>query len=274
MAACDASCEEDEALNQRREEFDLMAAQRGRAAMLQEQRKRDRDAEERLAKRKRRQAKNVSVQADLETRQVVQENHEEAGEEFEEENDCTRVENFKNKPNLHRRNTAKVYNPQNFTSNSVDSSNSETESSPEVDSEVEFNQISNLLKQKSLNFCPEPKKVEQVVEVSELSDSSESDPPPRQAAQLKKQVKIKIEQAKKSILKKVPAKKIAQPLPKEDERVSYLDFGNKYVTSYVPGGDLITENTEKSGKNAKTAARKQEKRSEKDRRSVSDDVLR
>jgi hypothetical protein len=285
IAACDASCEEDEAVLQRREEYDLMAAQRGRSAMLQEQRKRDREAEERLAKKKRRNAKSVSVQADFVGRRkfgVDLRNLQGAddGEEFEDENNAVRVENFTNKPNLHKSQSTSTYDPKNYTSHSVDSSNNcdseeEEESSPELDSEVEFNQITNLLKQKVHNFHREPPAVEKRVEIVDLSDSSESDRVPQPLPpQRQKHVKLPVEQPKKkSILKNVPAPKVVKTKEKEMDRVNYLDFGNKYVSSYVPGDDLVTQNTQKTGKNAKSEARIQEKRAEKGS-GISDNVLR
>jgi hypothetical protein len=283
IAACEASCEEDEAIHQRREEHDLMAAQRGRAAMLQEQRKRDREAEERIVKRKRRLLKNASVQANLVTRREIDvdlrnlhgENEDEDGN-FEDEQGGVRVEKFTSKPNMHKSKSNSTYDPKNFTSHSVDSSNSDEESSPELDSEVEFNQITNLLKQKSYNFHRDPSPIKTFEEIVELSDSSESEPILRPPPQRQKQAKLPVEQPKKqSILKKNVEWKHAKPQQKdslEDQRVNYLDFGNKHVSSYTPGNDLVTQNTKKSGKNAKTEARKQEQRAGKG--TVSDDVLR
>lgn len=283
IAACDASCEEDEAIHQRREEYDLMAAQRGRSSMLQEQRKRDREAEERLAKKKRKHLKNVSVQADFVTCREVGVNmtnvfgqNEDDGGEVEEESGRggVRVEHFINKPNLHKSQSTSTYNPINFTSNSVDSSNNcdsdEEQSALELDSEVEFNQITNLLKQKSYNFHRDPPPVEKFKEIIELTDSSESEPAPRQPPQKQKQVKLPTEQLKKkTILKKVPATKLTKKVPEE---VNYLDFANKHVSSYTPSDDLVTRNTQKSGRNAKVEAKRQEQRMTKG--AVSDDVLR
>jgi hypothetical protein len=278
IAACEASCEEDEAIHQRREEFDLLAAERGRVAMLQEQRKRDREAEERIAKKKRKNVKSVSVQADIVTRRQIgvdlrniREESDGGAGESEDENVGMRVEKFKNKPNLHKSHSA-GYNPKDYTSHSIDSSNhadsDEEESSIEVDSEVEFNQISNLLKQKTYEFHRDPpKSVARQEEIISLS-SSDSEPPPRPPPQRQKQVKLPVEQPKsKGILKNPPKK--AQ---KNDQRVNYVDFGNKYVSSYIPSDDLVTQNTEKTGSNAKAAAERHEKRSKKGE--VSDEVLR
>ena len=275
IAACEASCEEDEAIHQRREEYDLMAAERGRAAMLQEQRKRDREAEERLAKRKKKNLRSVSVQADVVSRREVgidvRSNEDESENESENENRSVRVGKFKNKPNLHK-SLRTVYNPKDYTSNSVDSSNNldseDQESLPEIDSEVEFNQITNLLKQKAYNFHREPEKKEEPVD---LSSSSDSDPPQR--VHIQKQVKFPAE--KKGILKKnqptkTPKKTLKEP--EEDQRVNYLDFRNKHVSSYIPDNNLVTQNTQKSAKTAKTAAEKLTQRMANG--VVGDDVLR
>lgn len=280
IAACEASCEEDEMLHQKRDEYDLMAAQRGRSAMLQEQRKRDREAEERLMKRKRRQQKNAGVQADLIQRpaprninRVEEESPEEVSDE--EENSAVRVQTFINKPNLHKSST---YNPKNFTSNSVNSSNDcdSTESSLEVESEEEFNQITNLLKQKCLetNHEPPAEVHEDPIEIS----SSEDEPEPLPVQ--KRKVKSQPEPKKKSILKTVQSpkgKKVKTKPPVKvktvqptDQRVKYVDFGNKYVSSYVPNDDLVTQNNETARRNATSEAKKHEQSTS---RNVSDDVL-
>lgn len=277
IAACEASCEEDEALQNKREEYDLLAAQRGRSAMLQEQRKRDREAEERLAKRRRRQLKNAAVQANLVTRRDVATNVEESDEYVseEEENSGVRVETFTNKPNLHK-SSASSYNPKNFTSNSVDSSNNcdseeEDETSSETPSEDEFNQITNLLKQK----CFEPYHEPPAEEVVEVSSSSEEEPipvlkgkPKLQPSPKKKGIlkKVQTPKGKKLPAKPVPAKK-AQPV---DQRVKYVDFSNKYVTSYAPADDLVTHNSDTSKRNANSEAKKLEQST---KRKVDDDVL-
>lgn len=278
IAACEASCEEDEMLHQKREEYDLMAAQRGRSAMLQEQRKRDREAEERLMKRKRRQQRNAGVQADLMQRPAprnINRVEEESAEEIsdEEENSAVRVQTFVNKPNLHK---SSNYNPKNFTSNSVDSSNS-TESSLDVESEEEFNQITNLLKQKCFETYHEPP-AEVHEHPIEILSSSEDEP---EALPIQKtKAKPQLEPKKKSILKKVQSPKgkklkTKPPMPvrkvhPEDQRVNYVDFGNKYVTSYVANDDLVTQNNPTTRRNATSEATKHEQSTN---RSVSDDVL-
>lgn len=280
IAACEASCEEDEALFQKREENDLMAAQRGRSAMLQEQRKRDRAAEERLAIKKRRNNKNVSVQADLVTRvnfgashNAQQENESEAEVSEEDENENVRVETFTNKRNLHKSSTSN-YNPQNFTSNSVESSNTYESEDTEISSEQEsdaFNQITNLLKQKTYELYD--KDIEKLSEDPiELSNSSEEEEPPirQNVNQPRKQPPLQVPK-KKSILKKVrsPVKAqtktskkavIADKRPSQtnhaDKRVQYVDLGNKFTSSYIPKDDLVTEN-HVPATDARTEAKKQ-----------------
>lgn len=278
IAACETSCEEGEALQQKREEYDLMAASRGRTAMLSEQRKRDREAEERLAKKKKRQQRNAGVQADIVSKRDFGTNVEQFEDDEEQsEEESVRVEKpFVSKPNLHK-SSASSYNPKNFTSHSIDSSNnldSEVEeSSPEVEeSEEEFNQITNLLRNKFVDIRHEPRAetVQEPIEVSESSEDEPVVPPPP-----KKHVKL-LSPKKKSILKKAQspkgAKSKSKPKPKQpeprDNRVQYLDFGNKFVTSYIPGEDLVTENVKSSKPNASKEAKRQEKKV------VSDDVLR
>lgn len=251
--------------------------------MLQEQRKRDREAEERLAKRKRKQQKNASVQADFVSRRHFGTNSQKFEEDDEdedvsggEEEAGTRVETFVNKPNLHK-STASSYNPKNFTSHSIDSSNncdSEPESSLEVESVEEFNQITNLLKQKCADFYKEPP-VEIPDDVIEVSESEDEPPPPRKT----KQVKLPAPTRKKSILKKAPSPKSSKRRPKspkkaqlDEQRVKYVDFGNKFVTSYVPDEDLVTHSRTELTTNARTAAKHHEQAG--GARSVSDDVLR
>ena len=287
MAACDASCEEDENLLQKREEHDLLAAQRGRTAMLQEQRKRDREAEERLMRKKRKQQRNASVQADLVTCKEVNRGPvriplpvevENNGDDEEDEEDMTRVKTFTSKPNLHKSSVSN-YNPKNFTSNSVDSSNNyESEddvSSLEQESEEEFNQITNLLKQKCFeHYQNHP--VRSAEEPIELSDSSsiENEPlPPKKT----KKVAATVQLTKKGILKKYQVKTTkpkvssspkSKKTSEQDERVKYVDFANKYTSSYVPKDDLVTPNTETSRSNAMREAKKYQQTV------VSDEILR
>lgn len=290
MAACEASCEEDEGLLQKREENDLLAAQRGRSAMLQEQRKRDRATEERLLKRKRKQQKNAAVQANIVTRKEVIQNpiripvpsvNNDCNEEDEEE-EAVRVEKFSSKPNLHKSSTSS-YNPKNFTSNSVDSSNnneSEDEvSSSELDSEEEFNQITNLLKQKcygSYNNSP-PKRMEEPILLSDDSSIEIDQLPPQKTKRVTSTSASNVEPANKSILKKSQPKPARQksfqpsqsrPSPEQDQRVKYVDFGNKYTSSYLPSDDLVTKNAKTMKSNAQTEARKHQPTV------VNDDILR
>lgn len=289
MAACDASCEEDDALLQKREENDLLVAQRGRTAMLQEQRRREREAEERLLKKKRKQQKNASVQTNLVTRKAVESSHvkipvlvppvdDESNEEFyEDEGDgnIIKVQTFSSKPNLHK-SSAVNYNPKNFTSNSVDSSNhyeSEDEiSTSALDSEEEFNQITNLLKKKCCEHYQAPhEKFSE--EPTVLSDSSsvevERNPPPKA-----KKKAVPVQTTNKSILKKLQSKTKAaehsrrEQTEKQDLQVKYVDYANKYTKTYVPDDDLVTQNTKTSKSNAMTEARKLKQSV------VSDDVLR
>lgn len=282
IAACEASCEEDEALFQKREENDLMAAQRGRSAMLSEQRKRDRAAEERLVQKKRRNQKNASVQADLVSRKNFGANYNsqhhieiESENVSEEEDENVRVQTFTNKRNPHKTSTS-IYNPQNFTSNSVESSNNyeseDIETSSERESD-EFNQITNLLKQ---NIYERDQKNSDGLsdDPIELSDSSEEKEPPKR--QNFKNPSHKVIQ-KKSILKKVrsPIKTLTKSSNKivhaqDDKRVKYVDLANKFTTSYIPKDNLVTESQD-SGTNARAEANRLNKAV---LHGVSSDVLR
>lgn len=268
IAACETSCEEDESRFQKREEHDLLAAQRGRSAMLQEQRKRDREAEERLMKKKRKQQRNASVQADL--KEVRSKNIDSVmvSDEDEDESAGVRVETFTNKPNMHKSSAAN-YNPKNFTSNSIDSSNNcdseDGSSCAEIESDVEFNQITNLLKQKCFEkYNEDPVKVPE--EPIELSDSSyeEDEPlhPPKptpvkskQKSILKKTQPVKMQ--KNNV--KVPRTKKVEQSKLDNDRVKYVDFGNHYTTSYLPDDDLVTFNNKISKRNATTEAKKHER---------------
>lgn len=252
IAACNASCEEDESAKQRREEYDLMAAERGRRSMLAEQRKRDREAEERLAKRKRNYQRNAAVQADLRWSRPAASPIEDDLQEFEDEfsEDGTRVETFTSKPNPHQSHN---YNPKNFTSHSVDSSNN---GDSEESSSDEFNQISNILRKKFAASQQPPSK--QDVDIVELSESSDKELEPESAP---KSV------PKKGILKKplTPKKKVTESkkpvstAPNTDNQgVTYVDFGNKFTSRYIPNKNLVTQNFPTSKSNAKTEAQKKQ----------------
>ncbi|XP_070491951.1 putative leucine-rich repeat-containing protein DDB_G0290503 [Chironomus tepperi] len=272
IAAVDASCEEDEFLCDKKDEQELMAAMRGRVAMLQVQRERERELEKKLLKKKRQQQKTVGIQADFLTQRRFSENlinkqkNAETDVSEEEGNDSV----FIVKPNPHKH--SEQYNPQNYTSNSVDSSNncdSEIESIAELEedesvknndeSEVEFNQISNLLRQR-LHNNQDSIKINKVIDVGSSDSESIS-----YNVEFPKKVTIRTSpiKKKKGILKNSPAKinnskKQNSPVKSKkvqasDNRVRYVDFGNKYETTYVPDKNLIVRN-EKSKTNARQNA--------------------
>lgn len=260
FAACETSCEEDDLNTLQREEYDLLAAQRGRCAMLQEQRKRDLEAVERIMKKKRNFQRSVSIQADLKDFQ-----HDKkvmVPDQDETESTNVKVDTFANKSDLPKNS----YSPKNFTSNYTDSSNNcESESScTEIESDVEFNQISNLLKQKCFEKYNEDTSTNPH-KIIELSDTSceEIEPAP----------KLPSKQTKKSILKQTAPiegtksdKKRSEKerstkleLKRSDnERVKYVDFGNHYTTSYLPENDLVAQSVKNSIRNAATEAKKYE----------------
>lgn len=272
IAAVDASCEEDEFVTDKRDEQDLMAAMRGRLAMLQVQRERDRELENKLLKKKRLQQKTVGVQADFLTQRRFSEqlinkhkNKETLDVSDEEEEGTKNI--FIAKPNPHKQHSNQ-YNPQDYTSNSVDSSNncdSEIESIAELEedesvkdndeSEMEFNQISNLLRHR-LHNNQDNIKINEIIDVGSSDSESIS-----YNVQVPKKVTIKTSpiQKKKGILKKSPSKASnikkqnspvkSKKVQSSDNRVRYVDFGNKYETTYVPNKNLIIRN-EKSKTNA------------------------
>lgn len=273
IAALEASCEEGESLRDEREEHDLMAACRGRVAMLQEQRKRDKEAEERLLKKKRKNQKTIGIQADFLAQHAFKEklaNNRDIhidlanlNSESEEEN----IPRFTSKPNIHKHQQKTDYNPQNYTSNSVDSNGSESSNEILVDelqkddSELEFDQITNLLKQRMQEIYDAPEvKIAQAKEKScESSSSSDVEiveaPKKTKKTPTKKATSETKKSSQKSILKankpkattasnkKLTSPKKSKTKPAEVNRVHYVDFtNNKYQSTYVPPSDLVTRN--------------------------------
>lgn len=273
IAAIDASCEENELLRQDREEQDLLAATRGRKAMLQVQREREKQAEERLSKKKKHNQKTIGIQADFLAQRGFSEslankkstNHAQATEEEEDESNTF----FTSKPNLHKH-SIKInnnYNPQNFTTHSVDSSNNcdsdeiddldlddVEENQTQNESEVEFNQITNLLKHRATTESSEnEREVDEIIVLSASESTSSIEIlAPRKKTSVKKH-----SPKKKSIIKKSPNKKtvvksnkvkaVKSPAKKttkskdEENRVTYVDYtNNKYETTYIPSKNLIT----------------------------------
>lgn len=275
IAVCEASCDEDETLAKKREEYDLLAAERGRCAMLQEQRKRDREAEDRLAKKKRKQLKNVSVQADIVSRKEfganfsgIPENKCQDEDSFEDE---TISEVFSSKPNLHK-SAAPTYNPKNFTSNSVDSSNNcDSDSTTcDIDSEEEFNQITNMLTKNRFVKADSQIRFEEKVEIS---DCSENEMPVRLVPKEKLNKKVIIPKSKGILKKSLGRGKVEPKSSKQDnqQRVQYIDFANKYSSSYVPSAGLVTQNNSKTNVSRISEVHEEKRVSA---RIVSDGVLR
>jgi hypothetical protein len=261
IAACETSCEDDESSCFRRKEFELLAAERGRSAMLQEQRKRDRAAEDRLAKRKQKHLKNAGVQTTFERHrnkviEIIEE--EEVSDEYISEEEAARAETFTNKRNFHK-NSGPNYNPKNYTSNSIDSSNNfdsegTNESlSPGDESEVEFNQISNLLKQKCFDFGNIQSLKIDHAESPEEEDQNRKQPQRQsQPANLKSTASTK----KRVTIQQSKAIKKPQISPKKQQKVKYIDYANKYTRDYSPDDDLVTETH--SGPNAMINATNEE----------------
>lgn len=232
--------------------------------MLQEQRKRDREAEDRLEKRKRRKQVNAAVQADVSRKEFgayFAGNPEENDlEEYSEEEEAS-AEVFTSQPNLHK-SVASTYNPRNFTSNSVDSSNHSEDSTSrdDVDSEEEFNQITNMLKQKNSEMFTRTPKAN-VEENIQISDSSDNEIAPRPPPKEKQKKPIQSPKAK-GILKKPQLQKKtikSKQSEQQPQRVKYVDFGNKYSTSYLPSDDLVTANSSKTTANAFSEAQTHER---------------
>lgn len=283
IAAINASCEESESLREQRDEQDLMASVRGRVAMLSEQRRRDKEAEERLQKKKRRQQKTVGIQADFLAQRGFSESNKinliQIESEAEDDDDD---EKFTNKPNPHKHQTN--YNPQNFTSNSVDSSNTsenleEEEEEEENDDSLEFNQITNLLKQKMQDVYDAPsRKIAEIVDIS--SETSDAEVlPAKKVSPLKKK-----NSPQKGILKskKSPLKPANKKSPKttsiknltENNRVRYVDFRNMYDTSHEPKKDLVKRSELSKSLNAKEKAKIYKEKSNMIAKEINEDILR
>lgn len=283
IAAVDASCEEDESLRERRDEQDLMAAIRGRSAMLQVQREREREFEDKLLKKKRSHQKTVGIQADFLTQQRFSKAMSESKQtqavpaiEISDEEEM-----YSTKPNPHKH--SEQYNPQNFTSHSVDSSNNcdsddgdiaELETDESVkdleQSEGEFNQITNLLR----NGLTKSTNNDEQLSIS--SDNESLELPPKiyipKNLTIKHKVTVSPTKKKKGILKKSPTKSpaVKKNLKKQttpvksktteiaENRVRYIDYGNKYETSYIPDKNLVVRSEKTSGRNdARENAQKQ-----------------
>jgi hypothetical protein len=222
VAALDASCEEDEIDVQKRDEYDLIASTRGRSAMLQVQRERDRAAEERLAKRKRKGLKSVSIQADLLSRKPSK-------EQFDCDSEEDSSSKYMSQVNCNRNS---AYNPKNFTSNSVDSSNhgesiNDDETSVEVEeSEEEFDQIKNLLKRRCFDFDNQFENDQN--DLISLSDSSSECEIPQQKIQITKKLKF----PQKSPKKQFNINSKYNKLDRNDKKVNE-DFTKKRQTNNV-----------------------------------------
>lgn len=290
----------------KRQELDLMAAERGRSSMQLEQRRREKEAEEKLIKKKRLRQKTIGVQADLLKkertfgREIINlsnyddtDNCEDEGEE-----ESCRVSTFKSKSNLPRQSSAKNnYNPKNFTSNSVESftqneGSDQTEDSTSNEESLEFNQITNLLKQKCWDHSEnEPVKKYQNkrdndVRIEDLS-SDESDevineryspsPPPLRPKSAKSSAKRSILKPEAAISSKTksPRKQVTskkKPNKEDSNAVQYHDIGNKFTRSYIPEDDLVTFHKSSKGRpNAMQDARDHEQNSY---RGMNADILR
>lgn len=245
IAAIDASCEENEALREEREEQDLMAACRGRVAMLQEQRKRDKEAEERLLKKKRKHQKTIGIQADFLTQRGFSEKvaqkdiHVNLIDDSEEEEEIPR---YTSKPNIHKHHNI----DNNHSANSIDSSNNDDNAPEEIESDHEpvFNQITNLLKQRMQEIYDAPtKKINQAQQpVETLSSSTHSSDV---EIVTKSPPKAKKSPTKKGILKgNKSVKKVPSPIKKvKNNTVRYTDYTrNLQQKTYVPPKDLVTRN--------------------------------
>ncbi|CAO1395086.1 unnamed protein product [Diamesa hyperborea] len=291
----------------KRHEFDLMAAERGRSSMQQEHRRREKEAEEKLIKKKKLRQKTIGIQADLLKtqrsfgREIINLTNYEDNDncEDEDEEDGCRVSTFKSKSNPPRQSSARTsYNPKNFTSNSVESftqneGSDQTEDSTSNEESLEFNQITNLLKQKCWEYSDnEPVKKNQNnrdndVRIEDLS-SDESDevineryapPPPTMRPKSAKSSTstrgiLKSEAATSSKTKSPRKQATTKKKPNEEDSnaVQYHDIGNKYTRSYIPEDDLVTYHKSSKGKpNAMQEAKDHEQNSY---RGMNADILR
>lgn len=149
LNACEASCEENESILSQREQFDLIAAERGRSAMLQEHRKREREAEQRLQQKKRKRQRNAWIQADL----ISTEDNVATEDTSLHRDDRRKVLGFDNSDIQPQMFVKHIHNiiPRN-TKLDLECFPSEKESSDEDDSD-EFDQITKMLKQNCFGSC-------------------------------------------------------------------------------------------------------------------------
>jgi hypothetical protein len=274
IAAVDASCEENEYIRQTREDKGLMAAVRGRKAMLQVQREREKQAEERLMKKKRNHQKTIGTQADFLAQQGLSEtlaahrrkNILELSDDDEDEEQTETV--FTSQPNVHKHsiNIDTNYNAQNFTSHSVDSSNNcdsdEVQDLQDYsDSEVEFNQIKNILMHADeadddIIFISESVSSDDIIHAKKAERQPLKNSSPKKKSILIKTPK-KIISSNATRKAKSPNKKTSKHKPVEESRVRYVDYTKgRYETTYVPPNGLITR-SERSQFNAKQEAQVQ-----------------
>lgn len=143
--ACEASCEESESIVCQREEFDLLAAERGRTAMLQEHRKREREAEQRLQQKKRKRQRDAMTQADLISTKVCPLAVDKFSMEQEEDEDVQYQNPDVQPEKFARQNQFKKSSDAESDCIVVEPSNDSSER--ESSDKFEFDQITNILKQ-------------------------------------------------------------------------------------------------------------------------------
>lgn len=235
LDACEASCEENESLFNKREEFDLLTAERGRTAMLQEHRKREREVEFRLLQKKRKLLRNATVQVDLISKRDFGANvdtlhaHKEAA--IENEKIADRVEAFV------KRNDEKSSSNAAYARHADESSSGPgiVEKESDFESELEFEQITNFLKQHCFARNENDEKAEDIIIDSE------------------KDYCISAQKNEDSSSKAGTTQKSSVMAP---DLARYLDLNRKYTTIYELDKNIGVENKNNSKANVRTDAKK------------------
>ena len=264
-----------------RETFDLIAADRGRSAIAKELEKRKKDEEAKALRRKKLKQKTIGIQteriekvhrAGKKIQPPVASTSTQASLRLEDCSDQDSDNEVYNKcyesdeePEVARNivkpstvTTKVIYNPQNFTTHSTDSS----VNTPD-DSSLEFHQITNILKRQQcwdFDNSPEkpqkaqkpPQKSPEIVQIDLSSESEEEAQPIRSPLKLKRSSPIK----KKTIALKQPPRIIQkrnitrkpEVAPREKsvennrrKNVKYVDFSNQYSKEYQQPKDFVIQ---------------------------------
>lgn len=236
----------------KREEFDLIAAQRGRHATQKQQDEKRQQEEERVMKRKRLKQKTIGIQANL-LQVPLDYDCEDFDSDDQDLSMCAEESN--DEESKIESNPKPSYNPKNFatTNSSTESSIVVQKSVPpsQSDSEesLQFNQITNILKKKKLfNIDEKQPEDADVIEISDYSDCENVMPPPLPPKQTKTAKKIKTpkKQLPKKVIVKSPHK--FHVAGKQKSSLKYYDVGSD--RKYAGQSTTTTETTYSGGYSA------------------------